>query len=131
MHLSAVFAKSCADKFEIVRNIVSAVNASPRNEGSNKSSNGHVISNEDVEWKEDESEDDSSSSSSTSSLIIFSSLSYSLPLSLSLSYEKKILLKKRYSRSVESKCVYCKFCVFVGEKCGFNGRNKRLKKQPN
>ena len=30
------------------------VNASPRNEGSNKSSNGHVISNEDVEWKEDE-----------------------------------------------------------------------------
>ena len=102
MHLSAVFAKSCALKFEIVRNIVSAVNASPRNEGSNKSSSGHVISNEDVEWKEDESEDDSSSSSSP---IIFFSLSYSLSararasqislsLSLSLSREEDIVKEK-------------------------------------
>ena len=121
MHLSAVFAKSCALKFEIVRNIVSAVNASPRNEGPNKSSSGHVISNEDVEWKEDESEDDSSSSSSP---IIFFSLSLilslrararrkSLSLSHSLSHEKKISLKKRYSRSVSK---YVRVCVFFVRK---------------
>lgn len=54
----------------------------------------------------------------------------SLSLSLTLSYEKKISLKKRYSRSV-SKYVVCVYSLYVGEKKWlyhtFNGRNTSRK----
>ena len=50
-----------------------------------------------------------------------------LSLSLTLSYEKKISLKKRYSRSVVRKCVYC-VCIRAGKSVLTVGTT--LKKQP-